>query len=253
MNRAKLFATFCVLLLTLNSCFVSGGLLEQRFARRTRGAKGIPNEFPGQQQGIGNNPKGPGKWGGGVRDGMSDIIWFLLGVTTGVFLEIISYNLHLVEGRMEESQAKIQEGIGNGDPAIDTQLRALNETIQSIITQHIKPLQRDLDLVLPSLTRQEAVAAKAGVMPLDANDIIEALLGMTLAEFIQKIYGVVSTSDENLNTYIISLGEAAERVTDPDLRNILVWLVNKLTESRRGLQPHLTNLRRILGEEPQSQ
>jgi len=239
MNRAKLFATFCVLLLTLNSCFVAGGRLAQRHVRRTRGAEAISNES------FDSNPKVPidGK------DGMSDIIWFLLGLTTGVFLQIISYNLDILHGKIVESQEKIGEGIGSADPATETQLRALNDTFNTIKFQLIQPLQNDLLRVLPSLTRTDAEDRAAAVMPRDANDIIESLLGMTLAEFIETIYSVVSTSDENLYTYVVSLGETAGRVTDPALKNILTWLINKLTESRRGLQPHLTNLRRILGEE----
>jgi len=220
--------------------------VEQRFVRRTIECSAT------YQQGRQANDRSPNDPING-RDGMSDIIWALLNLTVGLFLQGIHNNLDLLQGKITEAQGKIGEGIDNADPTTEAQLRTLNATYNMISTQLIRPLQEDLNRVIPSLTSSADAAAKVGLMPYDASDIIEAIIGMTLAEFVEKIYCVMSTSDENMYNNIVSLEAAIGRVTDPTLKNILIWLVNKLTESRRGIQPHLTNLRNILGAAPNSQ
>jgi hypothetical protein len=219
MNRT-LFALFCVVSVGFNAVVlavpVRGGLIRPR---------PLPSGLPPQHKDYGTEVTNQllealrdlqmqqhSNFNAEIRDALTDLIWYLLQLTVGAFLTTVDMKAQDVTNKIELSMYELLDVVKDSDAATKEEVRAIVDNALASAVESMKPILEMLDLVLPSITKYPIFF----YAPSDVSDVIEALIGKTLEEFLKLITNVFEQIDNILSETIDALAELGEK--KPELR-----------------------------------
>jgi len=238
-----IFALFCIVSVGMNAFAVP--VAHARGARRPamRISRSLKDSAIPQTAAFELETFSKTKEGLVPRDYLSDLIWYLLGLTVGAFLDFVYNNLGLITDMINNGQTRLLQAMTGVDPATKEELRQIIEIsleeARDIVADIIEKLQR----VLPSLT------AESKSVNSDPNDIIRIILGMTLEEFLTLIKDTLERSDSVMVSTTSSLREIAARVS-PAIAEMLRTTTAEMERARDAIRPVLTNIYTVLPGTP---
>lgn len=239
MQRNTFFALFCIVSVGMNA-FVAGVPVAQR-ARpmrisRSLNGKTIPHTAAFELETFSKTKEGQGP-----RDYISDLIWYLLGLTVGAFLGVVDNNLKEIKVRINSGQTRLTQAMTGVDSATKEELRNIVENGLGEALAIVDDIIRKIGQVLPSITSESDVNA----INMDPSDIIYMILGMSLGDFLSLIKNILERSDALFVSTINSLTQIAGRVS-PTIAEMLTTTSTEMDRARGFIRPILTNINQVL-------
>jgi len=239
MQRQQFFALFCVISVGMNA-FVAGVPVRPRPRLSLEAMK---LHASGSHKNVNPNALEFETFSrtkeGGARDYISDLIWYLLGLTVGAFFSVINYNLLPISNTVNTSKLQLENAMQNVDEAIKQDLRVITEGALIEAKNIIDILVGKFGRVLPSLS------SVGGIIFTDPNDIIYALLGISLEDFLKEITSILQRTDTLLDNTIRSLLSIAGRV-NPSVAETLRSSATDMGRARDAIRPLLNQLWQVL-------
>lgn len=177
-----------------------------------------------------------------ISNWFSDLINQILGVTAAELIKFINSTLVAIktlilqvvsdlEALIPQVDAPTQAGLRN---VIDNLLKPSLEIIEPVLEQ-----LREILLYLP-----ETLAAGADATDI-VSDIVEALLGITLQEFMSGITAVVNTFNAALNNTVALLNQIIAQVSPELAAEIQENVLPALEKAQRDLLPVVSSLNQL--------
>jgi len=240
MQSNTFFALFCVVSVGMNA-FVAGVPVAQPRARRMRISRSLNDKAIPHAADFALETFSKTKEGQAPRDYISDLIWYLLGLTVGAFLGFVNNNMQEIKVRIDNGQTRLTQAMTGVDPATKEELRNIVENALGEALDIVEDVIDKLGRVLPSITSENDGSA----ISMDPSDIIYIILGMSLEEFLFLIRNILERSDFLLNGTINSLTQIAGRVS-PTIAEMLRTTSTEMDRARSFIRPILTNIYQVL-------
>lgn len=106
------------------------------------------------------------------RDYFADLIWYLLGLTVGAFLEFINYSLMQTKNTINAGKTRIEDAMDDVDAGVKAELANIVDNALKQAVDLIGELIYKLGRVLPSLTSTPMAHAPTRVDPNDSTELV---------------------------------------------------------------------------------